>query len=710
MNNNSYDEVERLKQERELKYRISRFIPNANKILGSEYGNKWHSKLSSDEILDALSKDIYEPIGIEYEQFLLEHGLKPEINNEPPSLPIPPRTPMPPEDPNGSSRPMPPEDPDDKSLIDIDSILDLIKKILDSLKQSIEEYKNEELLKFFDGLNNIFEKMKINFDLSFCLKFLDALTEYEKLVQKIKKEKNQTPKNKHSDTTINKTPTDDKGVTRPGEGITRTVEGYNPPTQEDFEKYLNENTLNKEYKVIKVVQTFRTKIAPFVAAALAALMLTGMGFKDNISQRKVTTMVPVTEVVAGISYEITKDEYHNSLIELSEEDIIKILSELNFGETLSVENGDTFYSSSTKNASNSSGKDIGGLFDKENKYEGNYPISGCSIIDKKTGNIINYVEYFYGEYTNVSEKNIGKFVENTLANKNLSLNDVDIELHMGITDSNNKKFGHSRLGWININDLLQPKELSDIENLSNIIKTTSTYSETVRNFSGDTVSIETDNGTVSIPVMDENGNLLSKGSYVVGSDGNTYQIQNLKIEEIEETTEKKVTQQEDYISGKRLVFDVTNCNFALAALPMLSAMMLSIYAKKKNKESKDNPYFDSFSSQEDYDNWVKKFKENLDTYYSKMNNKIVSLFIKIEDEMVVLNNEQVTKLKFVVAEKYRLSNYNQVVIENGHIFIQKSEYEDMVDITDFILPDIKAIGDTNVVVAEGLLDKKGIRR
>ena len=49
--------------------------------------------------------------------------------------------------------------------------------------------------------------MKINFDLSFCLKFLDALTEYEKLVQKIKKEKNQTPKNKHSDTTINKTPT-----------------------------------------------------------------------------------------------------------------------------------------------------------------------------------------------------------------------------------------------------------------------------------------------------------------------------------------------------------------------------------------------------------------------------------------------------------------------------------------------------------------------
>lgn len=682
MSDSIYDEVERLKKEREIKYRISRLIPNANKILGPEYGNKWHSKLSSDEILDALSKDIYEPIGIEYEQFLLEHGLKPEINNEPPI-------------PSGYS--------DDKFSIDINSILDLIREILDSLKQSIEKYKNEELFNLFDGLNNIFEKMKINFDLSFCLNFLDALTEYEKLVQKIKKERKQTSKNKPSDATINKIPTNDERITEPGEE-------YVLPTEEDFNKYLNENTSNKEYKVIKVMKTIKIKIAPFVAAALATLMLTGMGLQDNISQRTITKMVSETEVIDVLSSEFTKDEYYNSLTELSEEDIIKILSELNFGENLLVENGDIFYSNSIKNKSTSSGKDIGGLFNKENKFEGNYPISGCSIIDKKTGKIINYVEYFYGEYIDAKEKNIGKFIENILSSKKISLNDVDIKLHMGITNSNNKEFGHSRLGWININDLLQPKELSNIESLSNVIKTTANYSETVRDFSGNTVFIETDNGTVSIPVMDENGNLLSKGSYVVGSDGNTYQIQNLKIEEIEETKEKKITQQEDYVNGTRLTFDVTNCNFALAALPMLSAAMLSIYAKKKNKESKNSPYFDSFSSQEDYDNWVEKFKENLDTYYSKMNNKIVSLFIKIEDEMVVLNNEQVTKLKFIVAEKYRLSNYNQVVIEDGHIFIQKSEYEDMADITDFVLPDIKAIGDTNVVVAEGLLDEKGIRR
>ena len=30
---------------------------------------KWHSKMTEEQIYEALSRDIYEPVGIEYEQF-----------------------------------------------------------------------------------------------------------------------------------------------------------------------------------------------------------------------------------------------------------------------------------------------------------------------------------------------------------------------------------------------------------------------------------------------------------------------------------------------------------------------------------------------------------------------------------------------------------------------------------------------------------------
>ena len=53
----------------------------ANDKKSNDNKPKWDSRLTEEQILDALSRDIYEPVGDEYEQFLMEHGLKPIKNN-----------------------------------------------------------------------------------------------------------------------------------------------------------------------------------------------------------------------------------------------------------------------------------------------------------------------------------------------------------------------------------------------------------------------------------------------------------------------------------------------------------------------------------------------------------------------------------------------------------------------------------------------------
>ena len=86
----------------------------------------WHPKLTQEQIAFALSKDIYEPKGIEYEQFLMELGLKPIVDDElvkpgpepgpnPPTFPGPEPGPNPPifpgPEPGPNTTPVPPIDP-----------------------------------------------------------------------------------------------------------------------------------------------------------------------------------------------------------------------------------------------------------------------------------------------------------------------------------------------------------------------------------------------------------------------------------------------------------------------------------------------------------------------------------------------------------------------------------------------------------------------
>ena len=56
---------------------------NNGKLYGVQENINWASGLTEEQIMDALSRDIYEPVGQEYEQFLAEHGIPYDNNGKP---------------------------------------------------------------------------------------------------------------------------------------------------------------------------------------------------------------------------------------------------------------------------------------------------------------------------------------------------------------------------------------------------------------------------------------------------------------------------------------------------------------------------------------------------------------------------------------------------------------------------------------------------
>ena len=86
-------------------------------------------------------------------------------------------------------------------------------------------------------------------------------------------------------------------------------------------------------------------------------------------------------------------------------------------------------------------------------------------------------------------------------------------------------------GWVDINNLIDENDLKP-QVLYENTGVEHTYSDTQDYDSK--VTFQTDDGkTVDVNILDNNGNLVSNGTIVVGSDGNKYEIANIKISEVE---------------------------------------------------------------------------------------------------------------------------------------------------------------------------------
>ena len=220
-----------------------------------------------------------------------------------------------------------------------------------------------------------------------------------------------------------------------------------------------------------------------------------------------------------------------------------MLSNLNMGDYLYLKDGLTMNTHSSMKGVN---KTLGKEFAAENKHEGDYAITGISIL--VGDEIVNAIENFNND---PMQQNLGDFIKNTLEENSLSIDDVNIRLHFG--SSSDK----TRCGWCDYTDVITQ------EYIQSKIISSSKYKGSVTNFEGDYIIINTDHGDVKIPIKDANGNYVKSGDKVYGDDNREYIISSLNVE----TVTKEIVSQEPVVIGKKISFNITDKELYASLLP-----------------------------------------------------------------------------------------------------------------------------------------------
>ena len=92
------------------------------------------------------------------------------------------------------------------------------------------------------------------------------------------------------------------------------------------------------------------------------------------------------------------------------------------------------------------------------------------------------------------------------------------------------------------------------------------------------ITIKDGEEEVSLKVVDDEGNLLSNGEIVTGSNGKKYRLQNISLESNLKTTEK------DVYAGKHLTWSIHNVSKEFALLSAAAATMFTLLSNRERKE------------------------------------------------------------------------------------------------------------------------------
>lgn len=243
-----------------------------------------------------------------------------------------------------------------------------------------------------------------------------------------------------------------------------------------------------------------------------------------------------------------------------DEAVQRAISEFSTGDSVFVEEGTRYDHESDKST------DKHGIIGEGLREEGDYTLEYVSILDKDN-NIIK-VEFKEGV-------NIGDVVTEALNDHGLSLDDVQIRIHIGGPVA----------GWIDMSDIISEESITP-QLIESKFVVEETYSDTKDNFDG-TIEVSTPDGTVKLDVMNPDGTLVSDGSTVIGSDGKTYTVDNLDVEHTETTTIS------NEVVGKKLTLSIDhlidNAAYAAIAETLLVGGVVALGAaiNKKKKEDED---------------------------------------------------------------------------------------------------------------------------
>lgn len=473
-----------------------------------------------------------------------------------------------------------------------------------------------------------------------------------------------------------------------------------PVQQEEIEQKKEEP--KKENYVVRVTKKYKNRASKWlVGLAMVATLLSGFKIKDKTVKVKesVPTRQQVVQVLKAnnVDYSIDDLTYETNSGALTDEELSQIVSSFDLGEKVKADNGLTLNTNSLLFGTN---KTFGKEFELENKKAGYYAITGFSIVHN--GKIVNFIEDLYGEGKTA---NLGEFINDTLEQSGLSINDVNIRIHLGSSVDN------TRGGWCDITDLLKKGAITP-ELVKDVINKQTTYKGSVDNFEGKYVTILKGNKSVDIPIVNDNGNFYSEGARVLGSDGKEYIISSLTVESSIKTGAHTETQMQEMdrevSSGKKLVYNIQDCDLLLAIAPLTLALASSIKTKKDNDRLKKESNYTFISNKAEYEKFKRDFEEEKRKYEknSKFVRKLKEIFYrKRVDEMRKLTSGQVERLYGIITNchtaDYSYNPADKISFEKGKIIVTTQDNRRM-DITDIVMPKISQIGMNNYVVGVGL--------
>lgn len=468
-------------------------------------------------------------------------------------------------------------------------------------------------------------------------------------------------------------------ILKPKEVINPPSSGSNDTDKNDNDKDKEDETEKKEQtpKTVRVQKKYKNRASYWlILMALLATTLSGLG-KTNIT----VDAIKLTEEKI-MQYDMTEMEY---LEEDIQDSVNRVIMELGLGDSIKTNNGDTLNTNSVLTGIN---KTFGQEFDLEGKKAGDYRITGISIVHN--GNILDAIEDYNGT---LDAPTIGEYVQKVCDKNNVSIDDINIRVHLGSSKDN------TRAGWADITDLIDAEDITE-DMIKTIITPIANYTGVINNFNGKTITM--DNG-VQLQIVDATGKLLQTGTEVIGSDGKKYIINNLDLM----IASKEAT--ETNIIGQKLVWNVGDCELSLALIPLLAATALAIKTKMQNKKASENPTLTTFTNPEDYEKFVEEFEKAKAEYNKKSKFQQMLKRVFYQDEVDLLRNlddKQTIELYNTIMQHAGLDfpydHNSHITIDGGKIWVIYQNGQKL-DITDYVIEDIRHIGSNNDVTQEGLL-------
>lgn len=462
-----------------------------------------------------------------------------------------------------------------------------------------------------------------------------------------------------------------------------------PPQGPESPKPPQEPEEEQEIIVARVVRKYKSGVAAFLIPVM--MFIGGIDidtrYKEIVYQRILTSET----TTQSVDYDIHGENHRR---ETAEEMIDRAIKEIEMGDKVPVKDGEKFYVNSNETGSS---KTMGEEFKKEGKEAGDYQVTGFAIV--VNGEPIEYIEDFNGID---DQSKLKEFVEETLIKHNLTIDDIEIKIHLG-----SNKDG-SRLGWIDITDLITTDTITP-ELIKEIVEDYSAGSGTITDFTGDTITLS--DGT-TIKIVDENGNFLKPGTEVTGSDNQKYRIEKLDV-----TTETKTISTPEEITesvpdGIKVEWKLNNLALAASLVTALYAIANALSTYKKNKESEENPSLFEFENEKQYIEFKIEFRKAKKKYEeeSKFGKLMRRVFIgKNTDIIQRLTPEQVKEVYAIIKRHsgidYIIGPNDKIEINGGQIYLHYAD-KHIQNITDIVIEEISTIGKENQIDAEGRLVEK----